>query len=164
MAIKINVSLKDQEALNHVLETAGYRPTRRKFHCTVGFIDKIIPSEEVHRFGQAVVDELQDLLHQRKLLYDVEKAAHLFRHVVAFLPTAQSEESLKEINLWLVEKVLELSENRWGLNEQTLPDTYTPHMTLWRTHRRDRRLKKLEEVASAHPCYHLTQAAYVVFG
>lgn len=55
MAIKINVSPKDQEALNHALGKAGYPSTRRKFHCTFGFIDHLIPSDEVHSFGQAVV-------------------------------------------------------------------------------------------------------------
>lgn len=163
MAIKINVSTKDQETINHVLQMAGYSPTRRKFHCTVGFIEKMIPSEELSSFGQAVVDALQDFVNHSELLYEVDKAEHLFKHVLAFMPTIQSEQNLKTINLWLLEKVQEISENRWGLNGQTLPENYIPHLTLCRTRRPDHRFRKLEEFASTHPSYQLTNAAYVVF-
>ena len=164
IAIEINVSAKDQEALNHVLKGAGYSSTRRKFHCTVGFIETMIPPEKVASFGQTVVDELQEMVDGLVLIYKVEKAVHLFKHVLAFVPTIQSEESLKEINRWLLEKVQEISKNRWSLNTQTLPENYEPHLTLWRTHHPDRRFRKLEEFASTHPSYHLTKAAYVVFG
>lgn len=163
MAIKINVSPKDQEALNQVLKGAGYRPTRRKFHCTVGFIEKMIPRDEVAFFGQTVVDALQALIERLAPVYEVEKVAHLFKHVIAFVPTIQSEESLKEMNHWLVEKVQEISENRWDLDLHTLPENFRPHLTLGRTHRPDRRLRNLEEFALTHPRYHLVQAAYVVF-
>ena len=163
MAIKINVTAKDQEALNQVLTGAGYAPTRRKFHCTLGFIDKMIPLEEVSSFGQAVVDELQSVINEESPVYEVEKAVHLFKHVISFVPTIQSEESLKEINLWLWEKVQELSQNRWWLNEQTTPEKYKPHLTLGRARSPDRRFRKLEEFALTYPRYHLTQAAYVVF-
>lgn len=163
MAIKINVSIKDQEALNLMLKEAGYSPTRRKFHCTVGFIEKLIPSDEVAPFGQAMVNALQELIEGLHPVYEVDKAVHLFKHVIALVPTVQSEESLKTINLWLGEKVQEISQNRWVLNEQTLPENYLPHLTLWRTYRTDPRFKKLEEFAATHPHYRLAQAAYVVF-
>jgi len=164
MAIKINVSPKDQEALNHVLQEAGYHPTRRKFHCTIGFIEKMIPPEEVALFGQAVVDDLQALIEELSPVYEVENVAHLFNHVMAFVSTTRSEESLKEMNRWLLEKVQNLSQNRWELNEQTLPKNYRPHLTLGRIRRSDRRFRKLEEFALSHPRYQLAQAAYVVFG
>lgn len=163
MAIKINVSAKDQEALNQVLQEAGYKATSRKFHCTVGFIEKIIPSEEVHLFGQTVVDELQEFIQGLPAIYEVEKAVHLFKHVIALTPTPHSEESLKTINRWLWEKVQEISKNQWVLNEQSIPEKYIPHLTVWRTHKPDGRFKKLEEFAQTHPTYKLTQAAYVVF-
>lgn len=164
MAIKINVGVADQIALNQVLKKAGYLPTRRKFHCTVGFIDKMIPSEEVALFGQAVVHALQALIEEMAPVYEVEEAVHLFKHVIAFVPTSESEKGLKDINLWLGEKVREISVDGWGLNDQTLPENYKPHLTLGRTRRPDRRLEKLEEIAKTHPSYQLTQAGFVVFG
>jgi hypothetical protein len=163
MAIKINVSAKDQEAINHVLEKVGYRATRRKFHCTFGFIEAMIPHEEAPPFGQAVVAELQEFLHSSPLLYEVEKAMR-FHHVLAFMPTAQALNHLKQMNRWLFKRVHELSEHRWGLNTQTIPENYTPHMTLGHLRRPDHRLQKIDTFAHTHPRYHLTQAAYVVFG
>lgn len=163
MAIKINVTPKDQEALNHTLETAGYRPQKRKFHCTVGFIEKAIPFEEVNTFGQAIIQHLQILIDETPLVYEVDTAVHLFKHVLAFLPTSDSQGRLKEINFWLSQKVQEISENRWGLNRESVPDNYIPHLTLWRTHHPDHRFKKLNEFAKTHPTYHLRQAGYVIF-
>jgi hypothetical protein len=113
-------------------------------------------------FGQAVVDELQSLLHHEPLLYEVEKAMR-FHHVLAFMPTAQALQHLKRVNLWLFEKVQELSGHRWELNDETLPENYTPHMTLGPFRRPEHRLKRLDAFAHMHPQYHLTQAAYVVF-
>lgn len=163
MAIKINVSPKDQEALNQVLEKAGYAPQRRKFHCTVGFIEKMIPEAEAQAFGDIITQKLQDYIAPHIPVYEVEKAVHLFGHVVAFLPTAQSLATLKEINLWLFEQVREISGERWGLNEETCPHNYFPHLTLWRTRHPGPHLKKLEAIAEGRPSYSLTQAACVLF-
>jgi len=163
MAIKINVAQKDQEALNRILVARGYSYQRRKFHCTLGFIEKGIPEEEAHTFGQSICHELQKLVDVEPLLYEVGKAVPLFGRVLVFLPTARSEKHLKKLNLWLFHKVQEISEDRWGLNKETLSENYTPHLTLWHTHRPDHRLKKLEEVANTHPTYHLTNTAYVIF-
>lgn len=99
MAIKINVTKKDQEALHHALEAAGYKGHRRKLHCTVGFIEKMIPPEESTAFGEAITHELQELIDREPLLYEVDKAVPLFGHVIAFLPTVRSQENLKKINL-----------------------------------------------------------------
>lgn len=162
MAIKINVTEKDQEALNHALEAAGYKHQRRKFHCTIGFIEKMIPPEESAAFGQTIRDELQEFIDHKPLLYKVDKAAHLFNHVLAFLPTAPSQENLRKINHWLFYKVQEISEGRWGLNKESLPENYTPHLTLWHTRRPDPRFKKLEVFAGTHPTCHLTNASYVL--
>lgn len=162
MAIKINVSAKDQEAINHALVKVGRHATRRKFHCTFGFIEGMIPPDEVASFGQEVMEELQDFIHPSPLLYEVEKAMR-FHHVLAFMPTAQTLHTLKRVNLWLFKKVQELSDHRWGLNAQTRPENYTPHMTLGPFHRPDHRLKKINTFAHTHPQYHLTQTAYVVF-
>ena len=163
MAIKINVTPKDQIALNHILETAGYRGQRRKFHCTVGFIEKIIPAEEAASLGETIIYALQEFVDLNPPLYEVDTAVHLFDRVLAFLPSLSSQESLKEINLWLLHKVQEISENRWGLNQESLPENYIPHLTLWHTHRPDLRFKKLEEFAATHPIYHLTDTAYIIF-
>lgn len=163
MAIKINVTRKDQEALNHALEAAGYKGQRRKLHCTIGFIEKMIPPDEVTSFGDAITRGLQELINQEPLLYEVDKVAHLFGHVIVFLPTTRSQENLKKINLWLFHKVQELSENRWELNRESTPENYVPHFTLWHTRRPDRRFKKLEKFAETHPVYSLAEASYVVF-
>jgi len=163
MVIKINVSREDQEKINDILEKVGYARQRRKFHCTVGFIEKIIPEEETIVFGQKITQFLQEIIESRPLLYEVENAAHLFGHVIAFLPTAKSLVQLKEINTWLFDKVKEISEDRWGLNEETFSLNYIPHLTLWRTRRPDRRFKTLEEAVETHPAYQLSEAAYVIF-
>lgn len=163
IAIKINVSPKDQEAVNEVLEKAGYAPQRRKFHCTICFIEKVVP-EEAQAFGDIITQKLQDYITPHIPVYEVEKVAHLFGHIIAFLPTAKSLVVLKEINLWLFDQVREVSGERWGLGEKTLPQNYFPHFTLWRTHHLDKRFKKLEMLAEGHPSYSLTQAACVYFG
>lgn len=146
-----------------MLEKAGYMGQKRKFHCTFGFIEKIIPEEESKVFGQRITQLLQELIESHLPVYEVEKAAHLFGHVVAFLPTAKSLSHLKEINSWLFDKVKEISEGRWSLNEETFSPNYTPHLTLWRTRSPDRRFKKLEEIAETHPSFHLLEASYVIF-
>jgi len=163
MAIKVNVSQLDCEKIDNFLENAGYKRQLKKYHCTFGFIEKMIPEEETVTFGQKITQLLQDYIDPLQPFYEVEKVAHVFEHVIAFLPTAKSLTQLKEINSWLSEKVKEVSEGRWELNEETQPQAYIPHLTLWRTRRLDDRFKKLEEVAATHPAYHLSQAAYVLF-
>ena len=163
MAIKINAAQKDQDALSRILEERGYSDQRRKFHCTLGFIEKGIPGEEADTFGKTICHELQKLVDVEPLLYEVGKAVPLFDRVLAFLPTTRSENHLKKLNVWLFHKVQEISEDRWGLNKKTLSENYTPHLTLWHTYRPDQRLKKLEEFASTHPIYHLANTAYVIF-
>lgn len=163
MAIKINVSQKDQEAINDVFEKVGYPRQRRKYHCTFGFIEKMIPEEEVVAFGEKITHALQDYINPLSPQYEVEKADHLFGHVIAFLPTEKSLTILREINLWLSDKVKEISEGRWELNTETQSQTYIPHLTLWRTHRPDQRFEELKALAETHPSYHLSEAAYVIF-
>ena len=163
MAIKINVAQKDQEVINHTLERIGYPYQKRKFHCTIGFIEKTIPIEQAHSFGERIRKDLQEYLEVEPLLYEVDKALPLFGRVLAFLPTNRSQEHLKKVNLWLFHRVQEVSENQWGLNKETLPENYTPHLTFWHTHRPDHRLKKLEEFATTHPIYHLLNTGYVIF-
>ncbi len=163
MAIKINVSQKDQGAINDALEKVGYPRQRRKYHCTFGFIEKMIPEEEVDTFGEKITHALQDYIDPLSPHYEVEKVGHLFGHVIAFLPTEKSLVSLREINLWLVEKVKEISEGRWELNTETQSQTYIPHLTLWRSRRPDQRLEKLKAFAETHPSYHLLEAGYVIF-
>jgi len=163
MAIKINVNRKDQEALSHLLAKIGYGYQRRKFHCTVGFIEKAIPSEESASFGQNIAQALQEFLENEPCFYEVDQAAHLFGRVITFLPTTTSQENLKKINTWVSDKVQEISKGRWRLNKESLPESYIPHFTLWHTRRPDRRFKKLKEFAETHPTYHLSQAAYVIF-
>lgn len=148
--------------MNQLLEKVGYGLQQRKFHCTVGFIEKMIP-DEARAFGDIITQKLQDYIAPHIPVYEVEKAAHLFGHVIAFLPTAKSLAVLKEINLWLFDQVRKISGERWGLNEETLPQNYFPHFTLWRTRRSDRRFHKLETLAEGHPSYSLTQAACVFF-
>lgn len=156
MALKINVSPKDQEDLNRALIAAGYRGQRRKFHCTVGFIDNAIPKEDADSFGQSITNELQEVVDNLHPLYEVEKAAHLFGRVFAFLPTPASQIKLKEINLWLYNKKI-------NLNKESVPENYTPHLTVWHSRRVERRFQNLEEYAHTHPIYRLTQASYVIF-
>ena len=163
MAIKINVFYEDQKKINDILKKAGYESQRRKFHCTIGFIEKVIPEEEALIFGQKITRLLQEVIEPCPLLYEVEKAAHLFGHVIAFLPAAKSLVHLKKINIWLFDKVKEISEGQWSLNEETFSLNYIPHLTLWRARHPDSRFKELEEVAETHPAYQLSEAAYVIF-
>jgi hypothetical protein len=163
MALKINVPQKQQLALNQALENAGYKIQRRKFHCTVGFIEKAIPLEETKSFGDHSTAALQEYIENENAFFEVDKAVHLFNHVIVFLPTSSSKENLMKINRWLFDKVQEISKNRWGLNHESLPGNYIPHLTLWHTRRLDLRFKKLEKFAETHPVYHLSEAAYVLF-
>lgn len=146
IAIKINVSRTDQEAINELFKKASYPWQKRKYHCTLGFIEKQIPEEEVHDFGKKIRDALQEHIDPQFPLYEVAKAEHLFGHVIAFSPRPASLDSLKSLNQWLAAKVKELSEGRWVLNEETQPEHYIPHLTLWRTRRLDLRFKKLGRV------------------
>lgn len=163
MAIKINVTKQDQEALNHALELAGYGRQRRKFHCTIGFIEKMIPPEEVNSFGDRITRELQEVITREPLLYEVEKASHLFKSVLVLEPTLLTQVHLRKLNQWLFQRVNEISEARWGLNKESIPEGYTPHLTVWHTRHPDRRFKKLGEFAATHPKYHLGEAAFVIF-
>jgi hypothetical protein len=163
LAIKIDVPKTDQEAINKLLIECGYPPQKRKFHCTVGFIEKMIPDEETHSFGGQIVPLLQDFIRPLTPVYEVEKAVHIFKHVIAFIPTQRSLEQLHTINHWLHDKVKEISRGRFDLNQETQPETYTAHMSVWRTRKPDARFQKLEDIAQTHPTYSLTHASYVVF-
>lgn len=163
MAIKINVTEQDQKALNNALESIGYGHQRRKFHCTIGFIEKMIPPEEIHSFGCMIIRELQEIISHEPLLYEVEKASHLFKRVLVFEPTAETQAHLRKLNLSLYQRVTGISKGRWELNMESVPENYTPHLTVWHTRHPDRRFKRLEEFALTHPTYHLGEAAFVVF-
>ncbi|MBI2707127.1 MAG: hypothetical protein HYX35_02275 [Proteobacteria bacterium] len=142
LAIKINVSLEDQEKIRRLLESVGEARKHPKFHCTVGFIEKITSENEATALGEKITTALQDHIDPHFPLYEVEKATHLFGHVIVFEPTPQAAQHLKEINRWLFKKVEELSNGSFHLNENTEPQNYTPHMTLWRARHPDKRLKK----------------------
>lgn len=163
MAIKINVSPKDQKAINDILERAGYPRQKRKYHCTVGFIEKMIPEEESILFGEKITCVLQAHIQPFHLIYEVQEVVHLFGQVIAFLPTPNSLAFLKDINMWLGGKVKEISEGQWKLNKETASQNYTPHMTLWRAHHPDQQLERLQLLTMAQPFYHLSKAAYVLF-
>ena len=156
MALKINVSKNDQAALNHLLVESGYKPQNRKFHCTLGFIDKKIPEEELTSFGDIMVRKMQKEVSRIKLLYEVDATQFLFGHIVAFTPSVATADILNEMHEWLSGKVTELSENKWSIDEK-----YIPHMTLWRTRHLDSRFEKLKFLGAKHPMYHLTEAAFV---
>src|SRR5579863_9609290 len=108
MAIKINVSKDDQDAINKAVVSSGYAPQKRKFHCTFGFIEKCIPDDESNNFGRKITQLLQEYIDSLSPTYEVEKASHLFGHVIAFEPTPQSRLQLQEINEWLFAKVHEV--------------------------------------------------------
>ena len=155
MALKINVSKNDQIAINKLLVESGYKPQNRKFHCTLGFIDKMIPKEEITSFGDAIVREMQKEASRIKLLFEVDAAQFLFGHIIAFTPSAATAGILNAIHRWLSERVAELSENEWAIDEK-----YVPHMTLWRTRHVDSRFEKLKLLVIKHPSYQLTEAAF----
>jgi hypothetical protein len=100
----------------------------------------MIPEEEAVAFGEKMTTLLQEYVAPLSLTYEVQTAAHLFGHVIAFLPTNHSLESLKKINAWLGNTVAQVSDGRWFLNEETTGSGYTPHMTLWRSRHIDARL------------------------
>ena len=163
LAIKVNVSREDQETVNSLMEKAGYAHQKRKYHCTFGFIEKLIPEEEGKAFGQEIVKLLQEHISLFPPLYKVETAAYLFGHVIAFLPTPTSAQQLQEINQWLLQKIKEVSKGRFQLNEKTKAPHYIPHMTLWRTRRLDARFKRLQGLVENHPTFLLREAACVFF-
>ncbi len=163
IAIKINVSSKEQEKIRNLLESVGETHKHPKFHCTVGFIEKIPSKDEAMALGEQIVTALQDHIHPHFPLYEVEAATLLFGHVMAFTPTLQSEKELKDLNLWLFKKAEDISGGLFSLDKTTAPQNYIPHMTLWHTRHLDKRFRKLEEVIKHHPTYCLSDAAYVVF-
>ncbi len=156
MALKINVSKNDQATLNNLLIESGYKSQKRKFHCTLGFIDSMIPEEEVTTFGDAIVREMQKEVSRIKPLFEVDAAQFLFKHVIALVPTAATAQTLNEMHRWLAEKVTDLSEGRWEVEEK-----FVPHMTLWRARHLDARFEKLKLLAAKHPSYPLVEAAFV---
>ncbi|MBY0293559.1 MAG: hypothetical protein K2W92_09785 [Alphaproteobacteria bacterium] len=159
----MNVSRKDQETINNLMEKAGYVHQKRKYHCTFGFIEKLIPEEEAKAFGQDIVKLLQEHISLFPPLYEVEVVAHLFGHVMAFLPTSSSVIQLQEINQWLSQTVKKVSEGRYHLNEETKAPNYVPHMTIWRTRRLDARFERLQGLVKNHPPFRLIEAACVFF-
>ncbi|MBY0272093.1 MAG: hypothetical protein K2X02_01575 [Alphaproteobacteria bacterium] len=156
MALKINVSKNDQTALNNLLLESGYKLQNRKFHCTLGFIGKMIPEEEFTSFGDTIVCEMQKEVSRINPLYEVDTAQFLFGHIIAFTPSETTSRTLNEMHRWLSGKVGELSEKRWAIDEK-----YVPHMTLWRTRYLDSRFEKLKLLGMKHPSYHLTETAFV---
>ncbi|MDI9638290.1 hypothetical protein QPK87_32385 [Kamptonema cortianum] len=156
MALKINISKNDQAALNNLLMESGYKPQNRKFHCTLGFIDKMIPEEELISFGDIIVREMQKEVSRIKPLYEVDATQFLFGHIIAFTPSAATACTLNKLHRWLSERVDELSEKRWVIDEK-----YVPHMTLWRTRHLDSRFEKLKLLGAEHPIYHLSEVAFV---
>ncbi|MBL8675962.1 MAG: hypothetical protein JNJ47_00830 [Alphaproteobacteria bacterium] len=157
MALKINISKNDQASLNHLLIESGYKPQNRKFHCTLGFIDKMIPEEKLTSFGDIMVRKMQKEISRIKLLYEVDATQFLFGHIIAFTPSTSTAGILNELHRWLSGRVAELSENKWTIDEK-----YVPHMTLWRTCHLDSRFEKLKLFSAKHPIYHLTEAAFVL--
>ncbi|KAB2833006.1 MAG: hypothetical protein F9K49_07235, partial [Caedimonadaceae bacterium] len=101
MALKINVSKNDQTALNNLLVESGYKPQKRKFHCTLGFVDKKIPEEELTSFGDIMVRKMQKEVSRTKLLYEVDATQFLFGHIIAFTPSIATADILNEMHGWL---------------------------------------------------------------
>ena len=163
LAIKINASPQDQEKIKYLLESVGETHKHPKFHCTIGFIENIPSKEEATLLGEKIVAALQNHIDLQCPIYEVATATRLFRHIIAFTPTHQSEKELKDLNAWLFKKVEEISGDFFLLDKATSPQNYIPHMTLWRARYPDKRLKKLEEMAKTHPTYRLSKAAYVLF-
>lgn len=164
MAIKINISKANQKALDEILEQAGYPHQRRKAHCTFGFIKDSIPEEAVVSFGDEIMRLLQEHIKDNFPLYEVGEVVHIFDHVVALMPKEGSLEHLHEVNRWLYSKVIEVSNNRWTLSEETSPQNFKPHMTVWRTRRIDKRFVRLKELCTENQVScPLTEASYVVF-
>jgi len=163
LAIKINASPQDQEKIKHLLESVGETHKHPKFHCTIGFIENIPSKEQATLLGEKIVAALQSHIDLQRPTYEVETATRLFGHIIAFEPTLPTATKLRDLNVWLFQKMEEISGDLFLLDKTTSPQNYTPHMTLWRARYPDKRLKKLEEVAKAHPAYCLSEAAYVLF-
>ena len=162
MAIKINVSRNDQEAINDLLEKRGYKRQRRKHHCTLGFIDKMIPDEEAVSVGDALSAALQKQIKIQKPYFEIEGVRFLFKHVIAFVPTEPSYTILTEMNAWLFDEVKRLSKGDFELNQSTIAESYKPHMTLHRTRHLDSRFDKLDELTKSHQSFPLKEAAFVI--
>ncbi len=162
MALKINASSQDREKIDALMEAAGYTHQRKKYHCTLGFIENSIPDEEVQSFGEQIVLDMLAYLQKNPLVYEVKKVELVFHRVVAFLPNDMSRVKLQEANQWLFEQISEVSRGRWGLNKETIPENYIPHMTVWRTRKPDQKLKILQESLKEVHAFRLTDPAFVL--
>lgn len=123
----------------------------------------MIPEEEVSPFGKMMTEHLQDHISSEDLFYEVEKAEHLFGHVIAFTPTNTSFVRLKEINQWVFYEVKKMSGDAWTLSKETEPSGFIPHLMLWRSGRLDKRFEKVRQIGQSHPSYQLSEVAYVIF-
>ena len=145
LAIKLDVSDENQKALNALLLKMGVEPQRRRFHCTVGFMEKCFesPSE-----AEECVNLLQGRLQLAEPLpFGILEVRFLFRHVVALVPNEKTLKRLREINGYVSDHVNALASGNFALNSQTTEDGFHPHITLWRQRHKDKRFRQtLKEV------------------
>lgn len=143
LAIKLDVTDQNQQDLNDLLVRIGIKPQRRKFHCTIGFIDKMFATQED---AEELVTALRKTLDlDTPLHFTFESPRFLFRHVIGLVPKEGTLSRLRKVNESLHETLAEITGGQYVLNHQTTGEGYHPHITLWRQRHKDRRFKQLCE-------------------
>ncbi len=144
LAIKLDVNDENQQAINDFLIGLGMKPQRRRFHCTVGFMDKCFQTlEETHQFLELLKPKLQI---ESPLPFIVGEMRFMFRHVIGLLPDEETFLKLKAANESLQQEIQTLSKRQYSLNGQTSGEGYHPHITLWRQRHKDRRYRQGLEI------------------
>ena len=143
LAIKLDVSDQNQEDLNALLIKIGIKPQRRRFHCTIGFMDKVFKSKlEAEDF----VSQLKPILCvDTPIPYHYMEPRFLFRHIIGLIPNDTSMETMQGVNQNLHNVVHNLCGDKYPLNSQTTGEGYHPHITLWRQRHKDRRYRMLRD-------------------
>lgn len=114
--------------LGDMQDAARVKRQTHRFHCTVGFIEKI-NKDEVATLAANIQAKLQSQL-TTPIEFDVKEVLRPFNsNIIGFIPTAESENKLKAFNKIVANVVQEVTNGRYTLNAFTSTN-YQPHISL----------------------------------
>lgn len=128
LALKLDVTDLAQGMLGDMQAAAKLPKQAHRFHCTVGFIEKI-NKEEVATLAASIQAKLQSKL-TTPIEFDVKEVSRPFgSDIIGFIPTTESENKLIEFNKIVANIVQEVTNGRYTLNAFTSTN-YRPHISL----------------------------------
>lgn len=127
LVIKLDVTDNAQDTIinQQIRKAAGMPEKKARHHLTIGYIEAVLPDQTMDQLGQKITKDLAEHYKNSNLQFKVKGAEQPFGNAVALIPL--NEDELKGIN-GTVDKII----TTYGqtLNNKTMPNAYTPHMTL----------------------------------